>query len=96
MLGYRFFLLLLHQPEVLFLDEPMSGLDPRGRRAVRDLLVFLKNQGKTIVMTTHLLDDVESICDRILLIEKGHLTKSGTLDEVKKISQSLEDLLYED
>jgi ABC-2 type transport system ATP-binding protein len=70
---------LLHDPRLLILDEPMSGLDPIGRKDVRDLIVELKRQGKTIFFSTHILPDVESICDRAGMVLHGKLVREGAL-----------------
>ena len=59
---------ILHDPEIVFLDEPMSGLDPIGRKLVKDLLLELKSAGKTIFFNSHILSDIESICDRFAVI----------------------------
>lgn len=59
---------ILHDPEIIFLDEPMSGLDPLGRKMVKDLILELKSQGKTIFFNTHILSDVEVLCDRFAII----------------------------
>ena len=64
---------ILHDPKVVFLDEPMSGLDPIGRREVRDLMQGLKDEGKTIFFSTHILPDAESLCDRVAVLHKGEL-----------------------
>jgi ABC-2 type transport system ATP-binding protein len=61
---------IINKPELLFLDEPMSGLDPIGRRMVKDLLLSLQDEGTTIFFNTHILADVESICDEISIINK--------------------------
>lgn len=75
---------LINNPEVLFLDEPMSGLDPLGRREVRDFVVALRNQGKTIFFSSHILTDVEAMCDRVAILNKGRLIESGKLSEILK------------
>ncbi len=75
---------LIHDPEVLFLDEPMSGLDPLGRREVRDFVVGLRAQGKTIFFSSHILADVEAMCDRVAILNKGRLIESGKLSEILK------------
>lgn len=75
---------LIHDPEVLFLDEPMSGLDPLGRREVRDLIVGLRSSGKTIFFSSHILTDVEAMCDRVAILNKGRLVESGKLSEILK------------
>ena len=64
---------LVNDPEVLFLDEPMSGLDPLGRREVRDLIASLREQGKTVFFSSHVLSDVEALCDRVAIMNKGCL-----------------------
>ncbi|MEP7342946.1 MAG: ABC transporter ATP-binding protein [Acidobacteriota bacterium] len=75
---------LIHDPEVLFLDEPMSGLDPLGRREVRDLIVGLRAQGKTIFFSSHILTDVEAMCDRVAILNRGRLIESGKLSDILK------------
>jgi ABC-2 type transport system ATP-binding protein len=70
---------LIHDPPLLILDEPMSGLDPIGRKEVRDLILDLRDQGKTVFFSTHILPDVESICDRVGMVFKGRLMKEGAL-----------------
>jgi ABC-2 type transport system ATP-binding protein len=73
---------ILHDPKLVFLDEPMSGLDPIGRREVRDLIVELKRQGKTVFFSTHILSDAETLCDRVAIIDKGALRGSGAIAEL--------------
>jgi ABC-2 type transport system ATP-binding protein len=68
---------ILHDPKVVFLDEPMSGLDPMGRREVRDLMEELKRQGKTVFFSTHILSDAEALCDRVAVIHQGELRGVG-------------------
>ena len=75
---------LINDPEVLFLDEPMSGLDPLGRREVRDLIVGLRAKGKTIFFSSHILTDVEAMCDHVAILNKGRLVESGKLSEILK------------
>lgn len=84
---------IINKPELLFLDEPMSGLDPIGRKMVKDLLVSLRDEGTTIFFNTHILADVESICDRISIINKGTIIIEG--QEVKKLKGGLEDFFIE-
>lgn len=84
---------IINEPKLLFLDEPMSGLDPIWRKMVKDLLVTLKKEGTTIFFNTHILADVESICDRISIIHKGHMIVEGK--DVKSIKWSLEDFFIE-
>jgi ABC-2 type transport system ATP-binding protein len=73
---------ILHDPEVVFLDEPMSGLDPIGRREVRDLIQGLKDEGKTVLFSTHILSDAESLCDRVAVLHKGKLRAVGSVTEL--------------
>jgi ABC-2 type transport system ATP-binding protein len=76
----QFIATVLHQPDVLIVDEPMSGLDPVGRKEIRDLIVGLNAQGKTVFMNTHILSDVEMICDRVAIIVNGRIAYEGVLD----------------
>lgn len=73
---------LINDPEIVFLDEPMSGLDPIGRREIRDLILSLKRGGKTVFFSTHILPDVETLCDRVAIIYKGKLRGCGSLTEL--------------
>jgi ABC-2 type transport system ATP-binding protein len=75
---------LLHEPEVLVLDEPMSGLDPIGRKQVRDLILEERRRGRTILFTSHILSDVELLCDRVAIFHRGEVTAYGTLAELLK------------
>ncbi len=75
---------LLHDPELLILDEPMSGLDPIGRKQVRDLIVEERRRGKTILFTSHILSDVELLCDRVAIFHRGKVTAYGALSELLK------------
>jgi len=78
---------LINDPQIIFLDEPMSGLDPVGRREVRELILSLKKEGKTIFFSTHILNDVETLCDRVAVVNHGKLVGSGCLSEL--ISQEI-------
>jgi ABC-2 type transport system ATP-binding protein len=73
---------LLNDPELLFLDEPMSGLDPLGRHLVRDLIQDLKARGKTILFSTHILQDAETLCDSVAVLRNGEVVRSGRLSEI--------------
>lgn len=75
---------LVNDPEVVFLDEPMSGLDPIGRRQVRDLIAALKQEGKTVFMCSHILSDIEILCDRIAILTRGRLSHLGYLNELQE------------
>jgi ABC-2 type transport system ATP-binding protein len=85
-------LALIHDPDVIILDEPMSGLDPVGRKMVGDLLVELKQQGKTVFFSSHILNDIERFSDRAGIIIKGKLRLVDTLANILKGSMSLEDV----
>ena len=73
---------ILHDPKVVFLDEPMSGLDPMGRREVRDLIAQLKHEGKTVFFSTHILSDAEALCDRVGIIHQGELRGVGSVADL--------------
>ena len=73
---------ILHDPKVVFLDEPMSGLDPMGRREVRDLIEQLKREGKTVFFSTHILSDAEALCDRVAIIHLGELRGVGAVADL--------------
>jgi ABC-2 type transport system ATP-binding protein len=75
---------LINDPEVLFLDEPMSDLDPLGRREARELIAGLRSRGKTIFFSSHILTDVEAMCDRVAILNRGRLVESGRLSEMLK------------
>jgi ABC-2 type transport system ATP-binding protein len=73
---------LVHDPELLILDEPMSGLDPVGRKEVRDLIVEEKTQGRTVFFSSHILSDVEMLCDRVCILRNGKMMVSGSLRDL--------------
>lgn len=73
---------LMNDPELVFLDEPMSGLDPVERRQMREMILALKAAGKTIFFNSHILSEVEQICDRVAILTQGELISSGPLDEL--------------
>ncbi|HLC02770.1 MAG TPA: hypothetical protein VJK02_07025, partial [Anaerolineales bacterium] len=73
---------LLHDPRLILLDEPMSALDPIGRREVRDLLLGLKEEGKTVFFSSHVIPDVEMVCDRVGILVSGRLIAQGPLHEL--------------
>jgi len=73
---------LLNDPDLVFLDEPTDGVDPVGRREIRDILLWLHNQGKTIFLNSHLLSEVEKVCTRVAILNQGELVRLGTIDEL--------------
>ena len=73
---------LIHDPELVILDEPMSGLDPIGRKEVRDLILSLRDQGKTVFFSTHIVSDVEMICDRVGILAKGKMLALGRIEDL--------------
>lgn len=75
---------LINDPEVLCLDEPMSGLDPLGRREVRDLIADLRARGKTVLFSSHILTDVETLCDHVAILNRGRLVEAGNLSDILK------------
>jgi ABC-2 type transport system ATP-binding protein len=79
---------LINDPELVFLDEPMSGLDPTGRFQMRELILSLKSQGKTVFFNSHILSDVESICDRVGILAQGELVALGALDTLLGTGQT--------
>jgi ABC-2 type transport system ATP-binding protein len=78
---------ILHDPDLLILDEPFSGLDPVGRKMVRDILVDLKKRGKTIFFSSHILSDMETLCDRACIIRDGIIAKSVVLDDLLRMGE---------
>ena len=81
---------LISDPKLLILDEPTSGLDPLGRIEIRDLILRLKKEGKSILYCSHLLNEVEMVCDRVAVIHKGNLLRMGTMEELLSIEGELE------
>ncbi|MGZ7030010.1 MAG: ABC transporter ATP-binding protein [Terriglobales bacterium] len=73
---------IIHDPKLVFLDEPMSGLDPIGRRELRDLIQSLKEEGKTVFFSTHILSDAEALCDRVAVLHKGELRGVGVVQDL--------------
>jgi len=86
---------ILHDPKVVFLDEPMSGLDPMGRREVRDLMEQLKHEGKTVFFSTHILSDAEALCDRVAIINKGELQGVGAVADLTSSVHSKVELVWQ-
>jgi ABC-2 type transport system ATP-binding protein len=86
---------MLHDPKVVFLDEPMSGLDPVGRREVRDIILELKKQGRTVFFSTHILSDAEMLCDRVAVLAGGKLQGVGAPEEIVSLEVHAMDILFE-
>jgi len=86
---------ILHEPKVVFFDEPMSGLDPMGRREVRDLMEQLKHEGKTVFFSTHILSDAEALCDRVAVIHLGELRAVGAVADLTSGVQGKVELIWE-
>jgi ABC-2 type transport system ATP-binding protein len=86
---------ILHEPKVVFFDEPMSGLDPMGRREVRDLMEQLKQEGKTVFFSTHILSDAEALCDRVAVIHLGELRAVGAVAELTSGVQGKIELVWQ-
>ena len=86
---------ILHNPRLVFLDEPMSGLDPLGRREVRDLILQLQQEGKTVFFSTHILSDAEALCDRVAIINKGELRGVGAVEELTKSVQGKVEVVWQ-
>src|SRR5581483_4348963 len=86
---------ILHDPKVVFLDEPMSGLDPMGRREVRDLIEQLKKEGKTVFFSTHILSDAEALCDRVAIIHLGQLRSVGAVADLTSKMHAKVELIWQ-
>ncbi|HZU29750.1 MAG TPA: ABC transporter ATP-binding protein [Candidatus Angelobacter sp.] len=86
---------IIHDPEVVFLDEPMSGLDPLGRHEVRELIQGLKDEGKTVFFSTHILSDAEALCDRVAVIHKGELRGIGVVNDLRSSSAEKSEVIWE-
>ena len=87
---------LINDPEIVFLDEPMSGLDPVGRREVRDLIASLRTEGKTVFMCSHILSDIEVLCDSVAILKGGRLAHAGSLDELRSRETRLVEIIATD
>src|ERR1700752_4983999 len=80
---------IVNNPEIVFLDEPMSGLDPVGRREVRDLISTLRDEGKTVFMCSHILSDIEVLCDNAAILKGGRLAHAGSLEQLRARESNL-------
>jgi len=86
---------IVHDPKLVFLDEPMSGLDPVGRREVRDLIQSLKEEGKTVFFSTHILSDAETLCDRVAVLNQGELRGIGVVADLANQLSGQVELLWQ-
>lgn len=73
---------LIHNPEIVILDEPLAGLDPMGRKEIKDVMLSLKKEGKTIFFSSHIVSDVEEVCNEVIVLEKGHIVYEGSIDQL--------------
>jgi ABC-2 type transport system ATP-binding protein len=80
----QFILAVIHEPALLILDEPFSGLDPLNTKTLKDILLELSGKGTTLIMSTHQMDEVERMCDRILMLNDGKMVLYGSLDEIRQ------------
>jgi ABC-2 type transport system ATP-binding protein len=80
----QFILAVIHEPDLLILDEPFSGLDPLNIKTIKDILLDLRDRGTTVIMSTHQMDEVERMCDRILMLNNGKMVLYGSLDEIRQ------------
>jgi ABC-2 type transport system ATP-binding protein len=84
---------MVHDPRLLILDEPTAGVDPAGSRQIRDLILGLKDRGKTVLLTSHLLEQVQEVCDRVGILAKGELVREGSLDILTGVTGQTEFLI---
>ncbi len=85
---------IIHDPKIVFLDEPMSGLDPIGRREIRELILGLKQEGRTVFFSTHILSDAEALCDRVGVIHKGVLRGIGVVEDLKSQNADKSEIVW--
>jgi ABC-2 type transport system ATP-binding protein len=87
---------IVNDPEIVFLDEPMSGLDPVGRREVRDLIASLRDEGKTVFMCSHILSDIEVLCDNVAILKGGRVAHAGSLNDLRARATSAIEVIASD
>src|SRR5437868_1646196 len=87
---------LVNDPEIVFLDEPMSGRDPVARREVRDLIASLRNEGKTVFMCSHILSDIEVLCDNVAILKGGRVAHAGSLNDLRARETSAIEMIATD
>jgi ABC-2 type transport system ATP-binding protein len=87
----------LHDPQIVFMDEPTVGLDPRSARLIKDLMIRNRDRGKTIFFSTHILEIAQTMCDRVIIINKGRIVADAQVNELRRMrgDQSLEDIFLE-
>lgn len=87
----------LHDPDIVFMDEPTVGLDPRSARLIKDLMMQKRAEGRSMFFSTHILEIAQSMCDRVLIINKGRIIADARVDEMRRLrgEQSLEDIFLE-
>ncbi len=87
----------LHDPQIVFMDEPTVGLDPRSARLIKDLMISHRDRGRTIFFSTHILEIAQTMCDRVIIINKGQIVADARVDELRAMrgEQSLEDIFLE-
>ncbi len=85
---------ILHDPKLVFLDEPMSGLDPMGRREVREMIQEMRNEGKTVFFSTHILSDAEALCDRVAIIHQGELRGVGAVAHLTSQTKGKVEIIF--
>lgn len=81
---------ILHEPKFIILDEPLSGLDPIGRKELKDVIIEVHNMGKTVFFSSHIVPDVEEICDRVIFLKEGKLVYDGSVDKLLKSNRELD------
>ena len=87
----------LHDPQIVFMDEPTVGLDPRSARLIKDLMIYNRDRGRTIFFSTHILEIAQTMCDRVIIINKGRIVADARVDDLRAMrgEQSLEDIFLE-
>ena len=87
----------LHDPQIVFMDEPTVGLDPRSARLIKDLMIRNRDRGRTIFFSTHILEIAQTMCDRVIIINKGRIVADAQVSEMRRMrgDQSLEDIFLE-
>jgi ABC-2 type transport system ATP-binding protein len=92
--------MLIHEPQIIFLDEPTVGLDPRSARQLKDMLRSLADAGRGVVLSTHILEIAQAICDRVAILDRGSIIAQGSMEELRRTvhapsGESLEDIFLQ-